>query len=557
MRITWHTTNRTINRLSIFTVALLAAVLLPMLSSPGTAHADSVVLPGSSWLGGGGVDVMSGGDGTYNCVTVNGGTGGFGCSSGTVPSGEKWQCVELVNRLYLTKGWITSRWAGNGDTLVNSVPSGLITEYQNHISYIHLGDVVTLSGGTDGNGHAAIINTTGSSIQTVNQNTLNVYGTTSISSGSLSAGNAALSSWLPGYTIQAVVHAPGSGGGGTVTGSRPAVVDRSSGQMDIFYRSDDANSKLYNVGWTSTNGWGPQGAIANSNVSSNPTAVARTSTSMDIFYRDTNDDLINIGYNTTNGWGSPVARVSDGSVQGDPYVISLDSNHMDVFYKDTSNRLMDEQWNATTGWDATPFVIIGSPSAFAVGGSPTGVVLDSTHFHVLYRDTSNDMVDVTYSGGAWGGPYRIVSGTTAGDYAAISRVSTHLDVFYDTSSGGLGNAYWDASGGWSNQTWTGSNVTPNSGATIVGRPTVLSRDPTSMSVFYQDSAQNLIEKPYGSSGWGSPMSHTNNIFDNPFAVARDSSHMDVFYKNATDWLTDEGWNSVNGWTQITPANGMG
>ena len=64
----------------------------------------SVLLPGTSWLGGDGVDVRSNG--------VDQGTAKE-CSKslsmvGGVAAGERWQCVELVNRLYLTRGWISS-----------------------------------------------------------------------------------------------------------------------------------------------------------------------------------------------------------------------------------------------------------------------------------------------------------------------------------------------------------------------------------------------------------------------------------------------------------------
>jgi hypothetical protein len=122
----------------ILTAGLLIASLSPVFVTTGIAHADinntradasgTLELGGSSWLSGGGVNVYSNGnsasnDSGANCVTVSGAPGDSHCSAGNVWSGEKWQCVEMVNRLYLTSGWTTATWSGNGNTLVNSVPS--------------------------------------------------------------------------------------------------------------------------------------------------------------------------------------------------------------------------------------------------------------------------------------------------------------------------------------------------------------------------------------------------------------------------------------------------
>lgn len=177
----------------------------------GPAKADTTVLTGSQWLNGQGVNVMSGGDGSNNYVTVNG---------QPVLSGSKWQCVELINRLYLTRGWITANWYGNGGGslgMYNYAPSNLTKELNGSITYLSPGDVVALDGGSDGNGHVAIINSiSGNTVQLVNQNTQSVYGTSTYSNGSLT-------SWLgSGYTVKGVIHAPSS-----VSSIRIAYVDTS------------------------------------------------------------------------------------------------------------------------------------------------------------------------------------------------------------------------------------------------------------------------------------------------------------------------------------------
>lgn len=160
--------------------------------------AGTVELAANGWLGGA-VDVYSNGNSSGNTwgqsyVTVGG---------APKLAGDKWQCVELINRLYLSKGWMSSTWYGNGNTLKNSVPSGLNYEANGNVNSLEAGDVVTLDDG--GFGHAGVIESVnGSSVRIVNQNTDAVYSTASFSNKTL-----AMNGWL-GYTIQGVVHKPAS-----------------------------------------------------------------------------------------------------------------------------------------------------------------------------------------------------------------------------------------------------------------------------------------------------------------------------------------------------------
>src|SRR5437868_4957885 len=147
-------------KLSIVSIGLITASLVPMIAFSGTAHADTDCSPngiaksGSSWsLSGGGVNICNHpGDGSS--VHVNNRNGQ------STLTGTKWECVEMVNRLYLTKGWTTANWYGNGggtDGLIYHVPSGsgLTAQFNGSISYIDPGDVITLNYGTFG--HAGII----------------------------------------------------------------------------------------------------------------------------------------------------------------------------------------------------------------------------------------------------------------------------------------------------------------------------------------------------------------------------------------------------------------
>jgi hypothetical protein len=163
----------------------------------------------SSWPGGfAGVPIYSdGGEFVSNCYNNV-----MTPSGKSVRSGMEWQCVELVNRLYITRGWISSTWSGNGNQLYNTAPSvGLTNEQrQGTISYLAPGDVISFNGPVDG-GHAAVVSkVAGSAITLVNQNTRS---SSTISTATLSNGTLTMHGWA-GYHPIGVIHAPGTSASG-------------------------------------------------------------------------------------------------------------------------------------------------------------------------------------------------------------------------------------------------------------------------------------------------------------------------------------------------------
>ncbi|MEI8083485.1 MAG: CHAP domain-containing protein, partial [Actinomycetes bacterium] len=98
---------------SIGLAAALGCGLL--VASAGTANAaqtryvpcSAVIIAGTSWLGGQGVDVHSNGPGGASCK-------GTSVKNKAVQFGGGWQCVELAARLYYVKGWGTVWAGGNG-----------------------------------------------------------------------------------------------------------------------------------------------------------------------------------------------------------------------------------------------------------------------------------------------------------------------------------------------------------------------------------------------------------------------------------------------------------
>ena len=188
---------RRLSAVAMLVFGLGVTGLTPAVASISNTRSDpsgTVELAGGSWLAGKGVDVYSNGSSAANDTGPH--------STNGVYDGEMWQCVEMVNRLYLTRGWISRTWWGNGNQLYANAPASLTKQAQGIITFLNPGDVISFNGGGSA-GHAAVVNSvSGSNVQIVNQNTSAVYSSATFSKGSLT-----MSGWA-GYTIIGVIHAP-------------------------------------------------------------------------------------------------------------------------------------------------------------------------------------------------------------------------------------------------------------------------------------------------------------------------------------------------------------
>jgi hypothetical protein len=208
---------------------LMALPVVPATAAqPGAVRtpACGVVFSGyaaGQWLGGHGVDVNSNGvkQGTgENC------DGGSNSVYGT-PTGGKWQCVELINRLWLTLGWTNTTWTGDGNQLYERAPLGMERERNGAISYVGPGDVISMNTYRNRQavpgGHAGVVDTAGrvtsGTIPMVSQNSGDA--TWALPRVDLTLKNATLTRKGGGgfsYQVIGVVHAPIP----TVTGIEPA-----------------------------------------------------------------------------------------------------------------------------------------------------------------------------------------------------------------------------------------------------------------------------------------------------------------------------------------------
>ena len=173
-------------------------------------------LLGTSWPGGfAGVPVYSNGS---NSEFVGSCSNSTTTPSGkVVATGTEWQCVELVNRLYLSKGWISTRWVGNGNSMYSTAPSNFQKQAQGSITHLSPGDVVSVNlydGKTaEPGGHVLIVSAVkGSTVTYVSQNAGSNTTSTATTTGQLTNGTLtvkASGSWT--YPVIGVVHAPGNG----------------------------------------------------------------------------------------------------------------------------------------------------------------------------------------------------------------------------------------------------------------------------------------------------------------------------------------------------------
>ncbi|HEY1739388.1 MAG TPA: CHAP domain-containing protein, partial [Acidimicrobiia bacterium] len=166
-----------------------------------------------------------------------------------VTIGMKWQCVELVNRLYLAKGWTHSTWWGNGNQMYANAPSNLAKQPQGSITNIGPGDVVSYAGGDAG--HVGIVDTVtangsgGYTVSLVNQNAVPTRTTTTLRNGVLTA------PWS-GFSVIGVIDAPGSvsvGNGSFVT-------------HDGFVYRIAGGAPLYVSNWANVGGPQPTTALS-------------------------------------------------------------------------------------------------------------------------------------------------------------------------------------------------------------------------------------------------------------------------------------------------------
>lgn len=528
---------------STTTLLLLAgvtiALFIPIVTHLGTAHADTdcrpngVTLSGSSWLSGGGVNICNNGSSSLDdygasCVALSGAPGGNGCSVGYVYAAEKWQCVELVNRLYLTKGWTKATWWGNGNTLVNNVPSGLSKQNNGSISYVNPGDVITLDDG--GNGHAGIINTIDSNgtLHIKNQNA-DLNSSAYIESGSLSKGNAKYHMYGWGkYWIQAIVHHPsGSTGTKAIT---PASISF-NGTLNVFTVGGD--HQVYQQYWNGSS-WSGYSSIGGSFLS-NPAVIINTG-ALNIFERGV-DNQIYTEYNGGNGW-SGWSSLGSHQMKGNPTVMFYGTS-MNVFALDTNNVPYEDTWTSANGW--TGWTSLGNYM-----GSDPGAVSYGGNLHLIFRGTDNHVYDDVFNGTSWSG-FSSLSGTVTGNPSVLNySAEGELDVYFNTNVNQIWKTTYNGSS-WGS--WT------NMGSGYIGDPYIMQYG-NDLEVYARGTNNQIYTRywSYGGQLWSGWASLGGTMASDPSALQYGSSELDVFATGTDGKTYKDTFNPSNGWGGFSALN---
>lgn len=493
----------------VILIALFTALLLPLVSLPEITQASMTNTRADAWNtnynnatswmtnDGGGVDVYSNGsttdlrDCSGNIVT----TYSAACkrSVNSVVSGAENQCVELFNRLYLTKGWISSTWSGNGNQLYNiaTLPTGFSEKDNTHTTFINPGDAITFDDG--GSGHVVMVDSvsgtgTTKTVNVVSQNTQGVLWTVSWNTST----NTLTQTYLGfTYQVQGIIHRPTSGGGtgGHLTqinndGSGWHAYDVSngyqtkgtpftlwgSGVLDVF--AIDANGGLdqYHQD-TSTGVWTVyQDVVPASNNLAGGVSGVLDGTTLNLFTTNTSGQLIQTQKPQSGSWAVYTILGSSGyTLSGRPALLWT-SGSVSVFADDTAGDML--QYYVVQG--QTNWVIYKPESSIGLTGGAT-VSLNGATTSVFTCNTSHHLIQLMGNGG-WGvNDLTQAAGASANCNYTPGLIwgSSTIDLFTE-NSGSLQQYHLNLnSGGWQHydNIQTGSNLGGGTDASMWGSTT--------------------------------------------------------------------------------------
>ena len=480
-------------------------------SCSGT-HCDpqgTLELSASGWLNGNGVDVYA----NAGSASYDGGINNYYTTSDDtkIETGEEWQCVELINRLYLSKGWINDTWSGNGNTLKDHLPAGLSFESNGSIDSIKPGDVITLDDG--GYGHAGIVNsynTSTGTVDIVSQNTVAVH-----SSATLNDKTLKMSGWS-GYSVQGVIEP----GGNTTTSSppttqpvKPAALSY-NGELDVFVRG---GNQIYKDSWLGDH-WTGFSSLGG-NVASDPVAIQYGS-EMDVFatgtdghvYKDTWNGLTWSGFNDMGGGFS-----------GTP-AVAVWGSELDIFAKGGSG-IYKDTW---TGDHWTGFSSLGGGGMAA---NPTAVTFNG-ELDVFARDGYGTVYKDTWNGSTWSG-FNPLGGNIASSPAAV-QYGQELEVY--GGSGVDGNLFKDT---WGNAHWSGFNYMGHSLGTAA-TPAAISYN-GEMDVYVRSTNGAILKDTWNGRFWSGLNSLGGSSLGDPVTVQY-GQEMDVFATDSSGHTYKDTWN---------------
>jgi hypothetical protein len=485
---------------SFLTVApVLMAVVLP--AAPVRAiPACGATMPGGAanqWLvgHGGGVDVYSNGvdeNSGFDCVVDNKHQPGPENYVNGVDTGYEWQCVEMVNRLYATRGWITSHWFVYGATLAYNLPSGITRQLNGSIGSIVPGDAVTFDDG--GYGHAGVVDTVSANSFTFISQNAPVDTTVYLASGSLAAGNAYYSPIWTNYAVQAIMHTPKNADIDTPANySGNFASTWGTNRLDVFTAGTNTGAnvfhKYYNSGWGSS--WDYLGALTQQ-VASWPSAVSWGTNRIDLFARATNNNVLHAYYDGTI-WHDWEYLPGSACVQGALGVSTWGTNRLDVFAQGCNSNNLEHIW-FNGSWQPWETISLGSAT---LGGSPAAVSWGTNNIEVVAPATNGNLIQMYLDTTGWHG-WTNLGGCITGAPTISSWGINRLDVFAQgcPANGTVNHIYYNGT------SWSSWETLPSAGSVVTSYGAT-SWGTNRIDIFGLESNGDLMHQYYNGTGWSS------------------------------------------------------
>lgn len=510
--------------------------------NPQSAHAGNcgdLLVAGSSWLGGNGVNVYSNGNG--NC---GGGSAGYG-----------WQCVDLAYRLYQSMGWGRVYAANNNAYQIPEGSPGL--QFYGNGSYTPVPGDLIIEYGTGYNryGHVVVVNWVDLNvgvIHAIEQNTQyysggwrdHPYHNYPINESQVISG---------GYgVVRGTVHSPSNPFTNVPPGPPP-------------------------VPWHFENLEGDPGSISryDGNVGQTPT-LAVLGTTLHGFYRDatTGPSSLRHAWADSTGWhfdvldgkGGGGGRVSSDTGYTPKAIVYNGSLYVFYFDNSSGDLRLAQSDPSTSNWSIVTLDGSGGTDGRinSVTGQFAAPVVSENLLQVFYYDTTGgNLRHAWFNGTTWSfedldgslGSVSRSSSDTGFTPSVVSYNGTTQVFYYDRMYGNLRHAWSDANG-WHFENLDGDVGSIGRSNADLGVYSVGLVFNDTLQLFYTDLTNTNLRHAWSdSSGWhfenldgdsGSIARNEGMVGKTPSALVYNGGLQLLYYDESKGGLR-HAWNDTGGW----------
>jgi hypothetical protein len=436
------------------------AVLTSALAQNAKGNAGDVLVSGSNWMQGNGVNDYDNGGNVNNDWGAN--------YVGSVYCGEKWQCVELAQRLYITRGWRGSAFPVSYAYEIYDQAGGMgMTAHPNGDGYVAVpGDMVIWAsncGGLGIAGHVAVVDSVDAGHVYVCEQNWNANGRATCNRSGSNGSSLARSDGVG--CIRGVIHSPNnpySNGGSVNPHINPVVGFNSDGRQELFAIGN--TGQMYHMYQTSPNsGWSAWISLGGTLAQNAIPAVGRNSDGrLELFVIGPGGTVYHM-WETTAGSSTSWSAWTSLGASGLPATACLATGTnangiMEVFVIGTGNQLYHNyqtgggNWSGWIGmggnWNPNACIVAGNnldgrQEVFLIGN--TGNL-----YHINQTAPNGGWSGFGNLGGSWSQTARPALGRNADGRLEVFIIgsSTHLHHIWQNSPNGSWSAWGDLGGSW-------------------------------------------------------------------------------------------------------------